>query len=123
MEEKETREVGRTITRKAVKGACKMWKKVRWRYKLPIIIGVIYFLISLPFIFGLLTPSIHEGNLYSLIHIIINILPLFLLGKLADSVSHLFFEYPTLYQSNMISIFCHYYFGFRSYFFWELLLI
>lgn len=82
-----------------------MWKKIRWRYKLPIIIGTVYILLSLPFIFGLLTPSIHEGNFYSTIYILINLIPILLLGKLIDWLAMLLFKYPTLYKSNLISVF------------------
>jgi hypothetical protein len=77
-----------------------MWKKIKWRYKLPIIVGAIYILLSLPFIVGLLSPSMHEGNLYSAIYVVINILPILLLGKLMDRMEYfLFNEYPFTSQA------------------------
>lgn len=77
----------------------------KWKYKLPIIVGVAFFLLSLPFILGLLTPSIHEGNYYAAFYVIVNILPTIILGKLGDLLTIFIFKSPTLYQSTLVFIF------------------
>jgi hypothetical protein len=77
------------------------WKK-KWKYKLPILIGVIYFVLWLPFITGIIIPSVHEGNLYSRLFVII-ILPLIsLLGGLSEIVEGTITKVPSLYVSSMI---------------------
>jgi hypothetical protein len=80
------------------------WKK-KWKYKLPILIGVIYFVLWLPFITGILIPSVHEGNLYSTLFVIV-ILPLIsLLSGFSEMVEGMITKVPRLYVSNMIFFF------------------
>jgi hypothetical protein len=74
------------------------------KIKLPIIVGIIYTLSSLPFIFGLLTPSIHEGNIYSVLYVFINMPVIFLFGSIIDEIVQIVFNEPSLYNSNIIFI-------------------
>ena len=77
------------------------WK---YKFKLPLIVGAAFFLLSLPFILGLLAPSIHEGNYYAAFYVIVNILPTIIFGKLGDSLTALIFRAPTLYESTLVFI-------------------
>lgn len=63
-----------------------------------------YLIISIPFLLGILTPSIHEGNFFSIIYAVINMLPYMILSKFIDWISGAVFKNPTLYQTNLIAI-------------------
>lgn len=75
-----------------------------WKIKLPLITIMFFIIISLPFLLGMLTPSIHEGNFYSIIYVIINIVPFKILGRIIDLISVFLFKGPTLYQTTIVSI-------------------
>lgn len=65
---------------------------------------IFYIVISMPFILGLLIPSIHEGNAYSIIYIIVNTVPLIILNRVIDWISLFLFKSPTLYQTTIVTI-------------------
>lgn len=58
--------------------------KKKWKYKLPIWVGVLYFVLCLPFLTGMLIPSIHEGNAYSVFFVIVNMPVIVLFDKLTN---------------------------------------
>lgn len=49
--------------------------RMKWKYRLPLSCGAIFFLMSLPFILGYPGSSIHE-NAYSLFYILVNYIAL-----------------------------------------------
>lgn len=75
--------------------------KEKWKYKLPIFVGVFYFVLCLPFLTGLLIPSIHEGNAYSMFFVVVNIPVIVLFNKLAS----LFTSTENLSIPNAVFIF------------------
>ena len=80
------------------------FKRLGLTFRIPIIAGIVYFLLSLPFVLNVLTPSIHEGNWYSTFFVILS-MPLFIsVGMLAESVESSVVDYPDLYTSNMIAL-------------------
>ena len=74
----------------------------KWKYKLLVAVGLIYPIFSLPFLTGLLTPSMHEGNLYSTLFVLIHSPVIILLGDFVDVITERLFSDVTLYKSNMI---------------------
>jgi uncharacterized membrane protein len=76
----------------------------RVKVKLPCIVGLMFFLISLPFISGLKNPSIHEGGLYSFLYVILNLPVIYVFGSLCDSIVHHMWSTPDLYRSNTVFI-------------------
>jgi len=59
---------------------------VRWRRRLPIVVGVIYLVAASPFLLGILIPSFHEGNTYSALFLM-TVLPVVLVsGGLIDGL-------------------------------------
>jgi len=69
-----------------------------WRGAL--LVGSIHLLVSAPFLVGVLTPSLHEGNLYAFTYVILNVPVIGLLGGFSDGVCRLVFgERHTLYQA------------------------
>lgn len=52
----------------------------------------------------MLTPSIHEGNLYSFLFVIVNIPVYYLFGSIIEAASNYLFAHPTLWKSNVIFI-------------------
>ena len=73
------------------------------KFKLPIVIGSLFVLLSLPFIFGLLQPSIHEGG-YSALYVILNMPPLMVVSGIAQKIEGALMRNPDRYTSNMLSI-------------------
>jgi hypothetical protein len=76
--------------------------KQKFVSKLPAIVGLVYFVLSIPFVLGLAIPSLHEGNIYSIFYVILNGPMIYLIGGFADKVTSFLFQFPTGYQSNMV---------------------
>jgi len=76
----------------------------RAEVKLPCIVGLMFFLISLPFILGFKNPSIHEGDLYSFLYVTLNLPVIYIFGSLSDSIVNQFWSPPDLYRSNAVFI-------------------
>jgi len=74
----------------------KIFCNKNWKVKLPIIVGISYFIISLPFILNLATPLIHDGSIISTFYILINI-P-------ANLFFELFFPHETICNYDFISL-------------------
>lgn len=81
------------------------------RLKYPINAGTFFFLISLPFILGIKIPSIHEGDFYTLIYVILNFPVIYMFGSFSDKIAIYFFTaQPTQYQANIVLIlFAHFF--------------
>ena len=75
-----------------------------YRIWMPILAGGLYLLLSIPFLLDLLVPSIHEGNLYSTLYVLVNLPWIFLTGNIADRICRSLFETQTLYKSNLVFI-------------------
>jgi uncharacterized membrane protein len=76
----------------------------RAKLKFPCVVGLMFFLISLPFISGLKNPSIHEGDLYSFLYVILNLPVIYVFGSLCDSIVNQMWSTPDLYRSNAVFI-------------------
>jgi uncharacterized membrane protein len=74
------------------------------KVKFPCIVGLVFFLISLPFISGLKNASIHEGDLYSFLYVILNLPVIYVFGSLCDSIVNHMWSTPDLYRSNTVFI-------------------
>ena len=59
----------------------------RARITFPLVVGVFFVIVSLPFILGLKIPSIHEGDPYSFCYVVLNLPPICVFGGLADAVA------------------------------------
>ena len=65
--------------------------------------GIIHLLLSVPFLTGILIPSIHEGSLYAFGYVVLNLPVISLFGGVGDFLCRLVFgERSTLYQSNLL---------------------
>jgi len=73
------------------------------KLKLPILIGSLFILLSLPFIFGFLQPSIHEGG-YSVLYVILNMPALMVISGIGRKIESALMTTPDLYTSNILSI-------------------
>ncbi len=73
------------------------------KLKLPILVGGIFILSSLPFIFGLLQPSIHERG-YSALYVTLNIPAPVVISGAADRLDSALFKTQDLFTSNMITL-------------------
>jgi hypothetical protein len=73
---------------------CRIW--------VPVLVGGLYFLLSIPFLLDVLTPSIHEGNSYSTLFVLVNLPWILLMGSIGDMICRSLFETQTLYKSNMV---------------------
>jgi len=80
------------------------FRRSQWRVKLPIIVGLAFTLISLPFILGILEPSIHEGNLYSYFYVLANMPVIMLFGPIAQLFEKSIFNKLDTYYSNLLFI-------------------
>jgi hypothetical protein len=76
----------------------------RAKLKLPCIVGLMFFLISLPFIAGFKHASIHEGDLYSLLYVVLNLPVIYVFGSLSDSIVNHMSIAPDLYRANLVFI-------------------
>ena len=81
----------------------KLWQK-GWRFKLPVVVGPLYFLASTPFLFSVLTPSIHEFNVYFSLFVLVNAPVFYLFGGMVDPLNAYLFANPTLWKANVIFI-------------------
>lgn len=81
----------------------KLWHK-GWRFKLPVVVGIVYFLFSTPFLFNVLTPSIHKGNFYFFLFVLVNAPVIYLFGDIVDPLNAYLFANPTLWTSSVIFI-------------------
>jgi hypothetical protein len=75
----------------------------RMKLKLPILVGGLFILLSLPFIFGFLQPSIHEGG-YSALYVILNMPALIAVSGIGQKIESALLTNPNLYNSNIVSI-------------------
>ncbi|HUL22985.1 MAG TPA: hypothetical protein VLZ10_16125 [Thermodesulfobacteriota bacterium] len=73
------------------------------KFKLPIVVGSLFVLLSLPFIFGFLQPSMHEGG-YSVFYVILNMPALMLISGVAQKIETSLMRSYDLYTANIISI-------------------
>ena len=73
------------------------------KYKLPILIGGIYLVLSLPFIFGYLQPSMHEGG-YSAVYVFLNFPGLIIISGIADKIDSILNSAKSLQTSNLITL-------------------
>lgn len=67
------------------------------------IVGGIYILLSMPFILGYLTPSIHEGG-YEAFYVFLNLPGLLVVSGLSETIWKSLFSYDNSYASNMITL-------------------
>jgi Na+/H+-translocating membrane pyrophosphatase len=80
----------------------------RAKVKFPCAVGLIFFLISMPFVLGLKNPSIHEGDLYSFLYVVLNLPVIYVFGSLCDSIVNHLWSTPDLYRSNAVfMVFAH----------------
>ncbi len=75
----------------------------KWKFILPVTVGTIFIVFSLPFIFGYLYPSIHEGG-YAALYVIFNIPALMVVSGIAKNLEGIFTREPDAYTSNMVTI-------------------
>lgn len=80
------------------------FRQKSWRFKLPVVVGASYFLCSTPFLFNVLIPSIHEGNVYFFLFVLVNAPVIYLFGGRVDAVNHYLFVHPTPWTSNVVFI-------------------
>ena len=73
------------------------------KFKLPIVIGSLFILLSFPFIFGLLEPSMHEGG-YSALYVILNMPALMVISGAVQKIETAFFKTHDLFTSNMLTL-------------------
>jgi hypothetical protein len=75
----------------------------KMKFKLPVVIGSLFVLLSLPFIFGFLQPSMHEGG-YSAFYVIMNMPALMVVSGVAQKIETTLLRNYHLYTANIISI-------------------
>jgi len=73
------------------------------KYKLPILTGGIYFVLSLPFIFGYLQPSTHDGG-YSAVYVFLNFPGIIIISGIADKIDSILNTAKDLQTSNLIAL-------------------
>ena len=74
-----------------------------WTIKLPSLVGVVFLILSLPFILGSLHPSIHEGG-YSALYAIVNIPAIIVVAPLGEWLFQAFGVDLDPYLINLITI-------------------
>jgi hypothetical protein len=91
------------MTKNSVK--IKWLQELSWKAKLPMIVGSGFIVFSLPVIFGVVVPSMHGDNSYSMLYFIINLPAIFIfkLTGVADVMIYLFGSPPThRYLSDLL---------------------
>ncbi len=75
----------------------------RMKFKLPIVVGSLFVLLSLPFIFGFLQPSMHEGG-YSVFYVLLNMPAIIVVSGVAQKIETSLMKNYDLYTANIISM-------------------
>ena len=75
----------------------------KWRIKLPLSVSVTFVTLSLPFLLGFLTPSIHEG-FYSALYVVVNLPGLFIVAGVSEWALRFFGARRDLHLSNLTTV-------------------
>lgn len=71
---------------------------------MPVAVGVLYLVLSTPFLLNLAVPSMHEGSVYAFLYVFLNLPIIYLLGGFIETVANALFKRPSLYQANVVFI-------------------
>jgi hypothetical protein len=70
---------------------------------LPILTGIVFLILSLPFVFGILEPSLH-GGAYGALYVILNFVPLWITSGLSEAITRILIKGSDLYLSNLVAM-------------------